>query len=159
MLFNFLPLALLLQICSALLEDVFVAFDQSSGGLPIHSATIVYSHDDAKGVEIAVNSLASDFEAITGSRPQSWRYGSNGTSNPQGNAIIVSTSDSELMAQVSEHTDVDVSMLEGKWEAYMTVVVSNPLPGMDSALLIAGSDSKGAAFGVYALAEQSGQSP
>lgn len=38
-------------------------------------------------------------------------------------------------------------------------VVPNPLPGVDRALVIAGSDQRGTIFGIYDLSEQIGVSP
>lgn len=41
----------------------------------------------------------------------------------------------------------------------MTTFVENPFGGCHQALIIAGSDKRGAIFGVYALSEQIGVSP
>jgi hypothetical protein len=54
---------------------------------------------------------------------------------------------------------IDVAAIKGKWESYFTQVVPNPLPGVDSALVICGSDKRGAIYGIYDLSEESGQSP
>ncbi|GAB7361482.1 hypothetical protein MBLNU230_g1538t1 [Neophaeotheca triangularis] len=155
----FLTFLGLLHACRGLLEDAIVSFSHSSDAVPIHGATIIYSHDEAAGVGIATDSLAGDWEAITGNRPDVWQYGSDEPSSPQGHAIIVSTLDSDLMVEICRNVGVDLSVLEGKWEAFTTSLVYNALPGLDSSLLILGSDSRGATFGVHTLAEQSGQSP
>lgn len=54
---------------------------------------------------------------------------------------------------------LNISDIQGKWEAFKTSVVRNPLPGVKDGLVIAGSDKRGAMFGVYTLAQQCGQSP
>lgn len=154
-----LAFTLLLHLSHSLLEDAFVTFNQTTGAVPIHGATVIHSYDESPGVRIAVASLLDDFEAITGNRPPSWQYRSNDSSTPQGHAIVVSTLDSELMRQVRDRTNVDLSMLEGKREAFLTMLISDALPGLETALLIAGSDSRAATFGVHTLAEQAGQSP
>jgi hypothetical protein len=41
----------------------------------------------------------------------------------------------------------------------MTTIVENPFKGCHKALVIAGSDKRGAIFGVYTLSEQIGVSP
>ncbi|MBN1854414.1 MAG: glycosyl hydrolase 115 family protein [Pirellulales bacterium] len=54
---------------------------------------------------------------------------------------------------------IDVSAIKGKWEAYIAVVVDNPMAGVNKALIIAGSDRRGTAFGVFGLSESMGVSP
>jgi Glycosyl hydrolase family 115/Gylcosyl hydrolase family 115 C-terminal domain len=49
--------------------------------------------------------------------------------------------------------------VRGRWEAYLLQVVDNPEPGIDRALLIAGSDKRGTIFGIYELARRLGVSP
>lgn len=49
--------------------------------------------------------------------------------------------------------------IEGEWEAFATKTVRNPLPGIDRALVIAGSDARGTIYGTYSLSEQIGVSP
>ena len=47
----------------------------------------------------------------------------------------------------------------GKWESYVRQVVANPEPGIDEALVIAGSDKRGTIYGIYDLSSQIGVSP
>lgn len=160
----FLPALILVavsQCCYALLEEPFVAFESSDGAVKLHNATIVHDGQDPKAVEIAVRSLASDWEAITGTKAATCKWASNAT-NPCGQietAIIAAKVDSALVGFLEDRDKLDVSDIQGKWETFKTVVVSDPLPGVGKALVIAGSDKRGAAFGLYTLAEQSGQSP
>ena len=48
---------------------------------------------------------------------------------------------------------------KGKWESYFIEVVPHPSPGVDSALVIAGSDKRGTIYGIYDLSQQIGVSP
>lgn len=146
---------------SALLEERFVAFSESDGSIPIHNAVIVHDVEDPAGVPIAANSLAKDFEDITGRKPRNTTY-DGGLSSGNGTietAILIGTTGSELVKAIVENADLDVDGLEGKWETFRTAVVSEPLEGVGKALVIVGSDMRGTAFGVYTLAEQCGQSP
>lgn len=159
MLFRF-GLALLLAVkgTRALLEEPFVAFEQGDGSVALQRATIIHDAQDAETVKIAVRSLASDWKDITGSKAATCRWASNATNDCNAEtAIIVGTVGSGLIAELGDKADV--SEIEGKWETFKTFVVSEPLPGVGEALIIAGSDKRGAAFGLYTLAEQSGQSP
>ncbi|KAK4653830.1 hypothetical protein QC762_511520 [Podospora pseudocomata] len=54
---------------------------------------------------------------------------------------------------------VDVSETEGKWEAFTSQVVENPIPGTAKALVIAGADPRGTIYGIYDVSEQIGVSP
>src|SRR6185503_6293385 len=54
---------------------------------------------------------------------------------------------------------LDVASITNQWEAFILQVVDKPLPGVDRALVIAGSDKRGAIYGVYDLSEQIGVSP
>uniref|UniRef100_A0A8H7TLH7 Gylcosyl hydrolase 115 C-terminal domain-containing protein n=1 Tax=Bionectria ochroleuca TaxID=29856 RepID=A0A8H7TLH7_BIOOC len=126
----------------ALLEERFVAFEAGSDeALGLQNATIIYDPQDPKAVRIAVDSLADDLEQITG------------------NKLPSASVDSGLIKALEENEKIDVSSIRGKWETFQTSIVEEPLPGVKRALLIAGSDKRGAAFGVYTLSEQSGQSP
>ena len=51
-----------------------------------------------------------------------------------------------------------MSDIAGKWEATLIQVVKQPLPGVDSALVIAGSD-RGTIYGVYDVSGADGVSP
>lgn len=143
----------------ALLEERFVAFSASNASISIQNAVILHDAEDPAGVQIAVQSLADDFEEITGTRPQNitWDDGSGPLGN--GTAIIIGTVESQLIKIIAEDGKIDVDGLQGKWETFQTSVVSEPLPGVRNALVIVGSDMRGTAFGVYTLAEQCGQSP
>jgi len=54
---------------------------------------------------------------------------------------------------------LDVQAIRGRWESYLIDVVPNPWPGVSRALVIAGSDKRGAIYGIYDLSEQIGVSP
>jgi hypothetical protein len=57
---------------------------------------------------------------------------------------------------------IDVAGVAGKWEAAVTEVVAAPmvgLPAVQRALVIAGSDRRGAAYALFALSRQMGVSP
>jgi hypothetical protein len=54
---------------------------------------------------------------------------------------------------------LNVDGVAGRWETWVTQVVDAPWPGVDRALVIAGSDKRGTIFGVYDLSSQIGVSP
>ncbi|EKG17507.1 hypothetical protein MPH_05244 [Macrophomina phaseolina MS6] len=159
----YLILLVLTQFCRALLEERFVAFEPLNASIPIHTATIVYSTDDPVGIEIASKSLAIDLEQITGKRPStSAQHGTNQSflgNTTASSVIITGTVDSPVLLELESEGKIDLSDIRGKWETFMTTTVVDPLPGVRQGLVIAGSDKRGAMFGIYTLAEQCGQSP
>ena len=158
-----LLLIFFLQTCTALLEEAIVSFNYSSGAVPIYDAKIVHALDTAVGITIAINNLASDWEAITGRRPGTSAYPSNNTQGDSNatSAIIIATYGSRLASELFENGCLgqNSTILEGKREAFTTSIGEECLPGISRALVITGSDMRGTIFGIYTLAEQAGQSP
>ncbi len=161
--FRLLYLLGLSPLCSALLEQRFVSFERSPGSVSLHDATILYAQDDPVGVRIAAESIARDFEQITGKKPEIFGLDTQNYTDPRvvsrRNAVIAGTVDSGLIQSLVKSGKLAVSDIEGKWESFKTSVVSTPFTGLDRALVIAGSDKRAVMFGLYTLAEQSGQSP
>ncbi|WP_069960922.1 glycosyl hydrolase 115 family protein [Lacunisphaera limnophila] len=54
---------------------------------------------------------------------------------------------------------LDVTAIRGKWEAFVIETVEQPFPGVERALVIAGSDKRGTIYGIYEISEQIGVSP
>jgi hypothetical protein len=86
----------------------------------------------------------------------------DGLANEAGTAIIVGSIEASPILQRLEKEgklDFDFGKIRAKWESYTTSVVDNPFNRCRRALVIAGSDKRGAIFGVYSLSEQLGVSP
>jgi hypothetical protein len=54
---------------------------------------------------------------------------------------------------------INVDGITWKWEASLIEVVENPLPGVERALVIVGSDKRGTIYGMFELSKQMGVSP
>lgn len=54
---------------------------------------------------------------------------------------------------------IDVSAIQGGWEQYVVKTLKQPFEGVDHALVIAGCDRRGTAYGAFALSEAIGVSP
>ncbi|HEX8904318.1 MAG TPA: glycosyl hydrolase 115 family protein, partial [Longimicrobiaceae bacterium] len=54
---------------------------------------------------------------------------------------------------------LDTAGLAGRWETFVVQPVERPLPGVDRALVIAGSDRRGTIYGIYDVSAQIGVSP
>jgi PAS domain-containing protein len=143
-----LPLALLTTGAPASASDFLVAG-------PGETIPLVLAAEDALGVERAARDFQDDIERVTGRRPEMLRA-LPGT----GTAVIIGTlGHSPLLDDLIARGKLDVRDLEGRWEAFLHEVVEAPAPGLDRALVIAGSDRRGTMFGLYTLSEEFGVSP
>ncbi|CZT52422.1 uncharacterized protein RSE6_13758 [Rhynchosporium secalis] len=66
---------------------------------------------------------------------------------------------SSLIDSLIASGKLDPAAIKGKWEAFISEVVISPLPGVERALVIAGSDARGTIFGLYDVSEGMGVSP
>ncbi len=138
----------------------YVSHSPSAGALSLvgkeHIANLYVDPNDDPGVRRAVRDLQADIQRVTGKQPQIVRstegLGSHGV-------IIGTLSGSSLIQQLVEAGKLDVSPIEGEWDAYHMEVVENPLPGLDKALVIAGANKRGAIYGTYDVSEEIGVSP
>lgn len=133
---------------------------QLAGGTS--TATLILSTGDFKGVQRAGADLAADFGRVTG-KPltvKTTELTTTDTSPTSGPAIIVGTiGKSKLIDSLISAGKLDVSKVRGKWESFQSQIVANPLAGLSSALVIAGSDKRGSIYGIYDISEQIGVSP
>ena len=122
---------------------------------PHNTATILYDPAEPEVVKRCAALFAADVEAVTGRRPQIV------TSLPElGQLVIVGTVEkSALIQRIARAGKIDIRALDGAWERYLIQRVDNPLPGISQALIVAGSDRRGAAYGLFSLSEQIGVSP
>ena len=103
----------------------------------------------------ASSDLQTDIHRVTSLTP-SVTHGAPFTTN----MILIGTiGSSTIIDQLIRDKKIDVDAIRGKWEANLILVVPHPLPGVASALVIAGSDKRGTIFGIYDVSEQIGVSP
>lgn len=117
-------------------------------------ASIIVSDNDWPGAIRAAKNLQNDLKKVSGIEASFY------TDKLQGMPIIIGTiGKSKLIDELIGNRTINVSDIAGKWEATLIQVVKNPIKGIDSALVIAGSDKRGTIYGVYELASQIGVSP
>ncbi len=117
---------------------------------------IVVDDADYPCVKRAANMFCSDLRAITGREDAA----TVGNSIGQKSVVIVGTlGHSKFIDRLVAEGKLDVSEIKSKWEHTLTACLVNPLDGVQHALVIAGSDRRGAAYGLMTLSEQCGMSP
>ena len=141
-------------------EEPYVAYAPEAGSFPLvtqrKAARIWVDADDWAGVVRAAHDLAADVERVTGVEPEVWH---SGTSRSSRMVIVGTLGKSALVDALVAAGKIDASSIRGKWESYFLETVREPLPGVDEALVIVGSDKRGTIFGIYDLSEQIGVSP
>ncbi len=113
-----------------------------------------------KSEDISVLHCADDFVAdvnrVTSKTP-TLKHSVIGLSS---HAIIVGTIEkSELIQELVKSGKIDISEVKGKWETFHIQVVAKPFPGVEQAVVIVGSDRRGAIYGMYDVSENMGVSP
>lgn len=124
-----------------------------SDGNPI---SLLVDSADQKGISIAVSNLANDFGMVSGTVSEIANDLSEISSN---RCVVVGSLDSKFIKELEKGKKIDVSNLKGKNETYEIIFVEKPFDGIDEALVIVGSDRRGAIYGAYELSEQIGVSP
>ncbi|MEQ0558021.1 glycosyl hydrolase 115 family protein [Amycolatopsis sp. NEAU-NG30] len=141
-------------------DDDYVSFAPVTGGFTLaaggSAAPLVVDGGDHPGVVRVVNDLRDDVERVTGVRPAV----STGTVPQRSQVVLVGTlGKSPVIDRLAADGKLDVSGVSGKWETSLQQVVDNPLPTVDRALVIAGSDPRGTIYGVYDVSRRIGVSP
>src|SRR3954465_13132474 len=102
------------------------------------AATIVGDPTDAEVVRVAAGLLADDISRVTGVKPQVVQRTSEGKFNTP--LVLIGTLEqSAVIKGVGQGGKPDANPIAGKWESFLITTVSDPVPGVASALVIAGS--------------------
>lgn len=151
MLGGLLPLLLNAQhfVVTAAQPNVFPVVDAK--------ATVIYV-DETENVLVKKSAqfLQKDIAAVTGKKPEII----HAIPSAIDNIIIVGTvSGSSVIGELTKNKIVNAASVQNKWEAYMLQTLTNPFKNVKQALVIIGSDRRGAAYGVFELSKQMGVSP
>ena len=120
------------------------------------SSPLLISNNDFPGVHRVAKHLQFDIVSVTNAKPEIL------TDNLSGNkeVIIIGTiGKNPFIDQLIQEKKLNVNEISGKWETYLITTIEKPLPNVDRALIIAGSDKRGTIFGMYDLSNQIGVSP
>ncbi len=118
---------------------------------------VCYDSEDATVIKTSVALFVDDVEKVTGKK-----IGMTGGELPKSAnyAVIVGTvGNSRVIDDLVAKGKIDVKEIEGGWERYVIELVDRPMPGIRKAVVVAGSDRRGAAFGLLSISRTIGVSP
>lgn len=138
-----------ISVCTTPSEDSFSLIQDS---VPV---PVLIDEDVNPAVKIASENFVNDLFRVSGIASELW----TDVKQAKNAVIIGELGNSELIDNLIASNKIDVSEIEGQWEAYQISIVQNPVPGIERALVIVGSDRRGAVFGTYDLSEKIGVSP
>lgn len=137
-----------------------ISFAPVDGYFPLvnkgNSAPIIISSDDHDGVLKVAELFRKDIEMVTGNLPL---LKLNAPDDSKEVVIIGSIDKSSIIKELMKNNKIDVTRIQGKWETFLIKRVKDPIPGVQSALVIAGSDKRGTIFGMFELSALIGVSP
>jgi len=137
-----------IELARATEPDGFVLSD----GKTVTNVTI--DRNDYALVGIAAQLFADDVQRVVGIRPRV-------AEELEPRSLIVGTlGHSKFIDTLAREGKLQhLKEIQGQWERTLWQVVEHPLPGVDRALVIVGSDRRGAAYGLMELSRKIGVSP
>lgn len=132
----------------------------SEGGFALISAgrpaAVMVEATADSAVRHAADSFAADLQRVGGkAAPRG-----DDIARARGPVVIVGVlGHSAWIDQLVHEKAISLDDLAGQWEGYRQIVVDQPTPAIERALVIVGSDRRGAVFGLYDLSEKIGVSP
>ena len=127
----------------------YVSF--TGGAFSLVGAPVVVSGDDHPGVLRVAADLRADIERVTGVRP--------GSTIARSAVLVGTIGRSPLIDGLVKSGKLDVTGVRARWETSLQTVVDHPMPGVEKAFVIAGSDPRGTIFGAYDVSYGIGVSP
>jgi hypothetical protein len=138
------------MVCDGASPGAFALIQRSA------PAAILVDADADPAVRRVGDSFAGDLTQVSGAQPVRIQR----LADASGPVIIIGVlGHSETIDALVASGRVDASDLQGEWEAYRQMIVDHPSPGVDRALVIVGSDRRGAVFGAFDISERMGVSP
>jgi hypothetical protein len=126
-----------------------------AGTAPI-AAPLYIAPGDSPTLRIVAAAFAGDVHQVTGAAPKILASLS-GAQNP---IILGTIGHSPIIDRLIREGRLSAAAgIAGRWESAVVTIVHNPAPGVHTALVIAGSDRRGAAFALFSLSKAMGVSP
>lgn len=139
--------------------EPFIFNKKTEQSITINGSSNLTIFTDAKidkGVLRAVQNLQNDFHHVMGSKPSLLHQQTKDNST----LIIVGTiGENSIIDDLIKNKSINGNDLKNKREKFIIQNIKNPFNKNQDAIVIAGSDKRGAIYGVYEFSRQIGVSP
>lgn len=126
--------------------------------IDLAACTIYVDNNDDAVVKKAAAFLQQDIESVTGKKPAIIHT----VDKPYKNLVVAGTiGKSSFIRELVDKRMLNTTAIKGKWEAYQLAMISGSpkMMPIGSMLVIAGSDRRGTAFGIFEISKRIGVSP
>ena len=129
--------------------DVDNAFPLVADG---QSAPLCISTQDYPGVLRVAGHMQSDIKNVTDVEPKIIR------DKVSGNIVVIigTIGKNPVIDNLIQEKKINATAIAGKWDTFALQTVENPLPDVDRALVIFGSNKRGTIYGMYDLSSKIG---
>jgi len=138
----------------------YIRFEKVEGGFPLSasgkSTPLCVSSKDYPGVLRLVAAFQNDIASVTGAMPDIF---TDEVPSSKEIVIVGTLGRSPLIEQLVQAKKISTEGIEGEWESFLIQSVDKPFPGVDRALVIAGSDKRGTIYGMFDVSKGIGVSP
>ncbi len=121
-------------------------------------AVVCFDGEDEIVVRKSVDLFVDDVRRVTGQTLETSEKEPGKVSARY--AIIVGTiGESEWIDKLASRNKIDTTAIAGGWERYLIEKVDSPVKGIRQAIVVAGSDRRGTAYGLLSISRAIGVSP
>lgn len=119
-----------------------------------NQSIILYDKNGVSLDSISAHLLAEDIFRVTNFRPEVV----TDIKKAKGNVIVIGAFNSNLVGRFLNKKRIRTGF-ENQWESYLLKTIANPTKKIKKAFIIAGTNPRGTAYGVFAISKKIGVSP
>lgn len=117
------------------------------------------SAKDYKGLKLVAESFQKDIKTVSNTTPTLIDLPDGSVPTESEIIVVGSLGNNSLIDKWVAEKKIYVGDIKPYWETFSIIAVENPEPGISKALVIVGSDKRGAIYGMYHISEMIGVSP
>lgn len=134
-------------------DRVHVGFAPTAAAVPMSGTTIVIDNNEKAVIHTVAGMFRDDYRLVTGKELDI-------SDRPvKGNLIIIGTTTSSHIQRLVKKGLINLTPIEHGYEQYMISVIKDAFSRNSDAIVIVGSEPRGAAYGTLSLSERMGVSP
>ncbi|MEN3323241.1 glycosyl hydrolase 115 family protein [Mariniflexile soesokkakense] len=119
-----------------------------------NQAIILYNKNNGKLDSISAHLLAEDIFKVTNYKPEII----TNIKQAKGNVIVIGTINSKLITSLLGEKAIKAGF-ENQWESFLYKTILNPTKKIKKAFIIAGTNPRGTAYGVFNISKKIGVNP